>query len=46
MKNGEFGGFPLLDGVFGQKDKILGVRVITHKETPGLGDYITFIVVE
>ena len=23
-----------------QKDKILGVRVITHKETPGLGDYI------
>ncbi len=24
----------------GQKDKILGVRVITHKETPGLGDYI------
>lgn len=23
-----------------QEDKILGVRVITHKETPGLGDYI------
>jgi electron transport complex protein RnfG len=23
-----------------QKDKILGVRVIIHKETPGLGDYI------
>ena len=23
-----------------QKDKLLGVRVITHKETPGLGDYI------
>jgi len=23
-----------------QKDKILGIRVITHKETPGLGDYI------
>jgi electron transport complex protein RnfG len=22
------------------EDKILGVRVITHKETPGLGDYI------
>ena len=23
-----------------QEEKILGVRVITHKETPGLGDYI------
>lgn len=23
-----------------QEDKILGVRVISHKETPGLGDYI------
>ena len=23
-----------------QEDKILGVRVIAHKETPGLGDYI------
>ena len=23
-----------------QEDKILGVRVIIHKETPGLGDYI------
>jgi electron transport complex protein RnfG len=23
-----------------QEDKILGVRVIMHKETPGLGDYI------
>ncbi|MBM3360384.1 MAG: electron transport complex subunit RsxG [Betaproteobacteria bacterium] len=23
-----------------QDDKILGVRVISHKETPGLGDYI------
>jgi len=23
-----------------KKNKILGVRVITHKETPGLGDYI------
>ena len=23
-----------------REDKILGVRVIIHKETPGLGDYI------
>ncbi len=23
-----------------QEDKVLGVRVITHRETPGLGDYI------
>jgi len=37
--DGYSGEIKTLVGV-GQEDKILGVRVITHKETPGLGDYI------